>query len=57
MNEPIPEHMDGRVIEEALRTGQQPVMAASAPASHKPASATDAEAAAIRERLERLGYL
>ena len=57
MNEPIPEHMDGRVIEEALRTAQQPVLAASVPASHKPASATDAEAAAIRERLERLGYL
>ncbi len=57
MGESIPDYMDGRVIKEALCEQKAPVMAPTAPTPRAPASASDAEAAALRERLERLGYL
>jgi predicted AlkP superfamily phosphohydrolase/phosphomutase len=57
MGEAIPDHMDGRVLSEALRANHSPVVTPSVTVPRSPASATDAESAAIRERLERLGYL
>jgi hypothetical protein len=49
--------MDGRVLDDALSLGAPTVAAAAAPEQREPVSASDAEAAAIRQRLERLGYL
>jgi len=57
MGESIPAHMDGDVLVGALRDTQEPVLAAPSPHVRAPASASDSEAAAIRDRLERLGYL
>ena len=57
MGEAIPEHMDGRVILEAIATAEVPARTDAPLTPRQPASATDAEAQAIRERLERLGYL
>ena len=57
MGEAIPAHMDGRVLSEALRANHSPIVTPSVTVPRSPASATDAESAAIRERLERLGYL
>ena len=57
MGEPVPEHMDGRVISEAIAERQAPERTASELTPRRPASATESEAQAIRERLERLGYL
>jgi predicted AlkP superfamily phosphohydrolase/phosphomutase len=59
MGEPIPDHMDGEVIVDALSEGLPEVArTASAEAvGTPPTSATAKEAEAIRQRLERLGYL
>ena len=58
MGEGVPAHMDGRVLTEALSPDLGPVrVAPAAAASAGPTSASSDEAAAIRERLERLGYL
>jgi arylsulfatase A-like enzyme len=58
MGEGVPAHMDGRVLTEALSPDLGPVRVAPAAASSAgPTSASSDEAAAIRERLERLGYL
>ena len=57
MGEAIPDHMDGRVISEAITDADAPARTASDLVPRQPASATDSEAQAIRERLERLGYL
>jgi predicted AlkP superfamily phosphohydrolase/phosphomutase len=57
MGEAIPAHMDGRVIDEALSLTAPTVAAAAAPEQRNPVSASEEEAAAIRQRLERLGYL
>ena len=57
MGEPVPEHMDGRVISEAIAAHQAPERTASELTPRRPASATESEAQAIRARLERLGYL
>ena len=53
MGEPVPEHMDGRVISEAIAAHQAPERTASELTPRRPASATESEAQAIRERLER----
>lgn len=57
MGEAVPEHMDGRVLHDALSV-RRPVRRS---AGHVPdasaSSASSGEAAAIRQRLERLGYL
>ena len=57
MGEAIPAHMDGRVIDEALSTTAPTVEAAAAPEVRNLVSASEQEAEAIRQRLERLGYL
>jgi arylsulfatase A-like enzyme len=57
MGEGVPEHMDGRVVAEALVAEPTPMVVASDLAPNKPTSATPEEAAALRLRLERLGYL
>ena len=57
LGEPIPAHMDGRVIDEALAI-DEPTQAAEASVEQRaPVSASEAEAEAIRQRLARLGYL
>ena len=57
MGQAVPDHMDGRVISEAVVEDDAPTRASSELKPRQPASATDSEAQAIRERLERLGYL
>ena len=56
MGEPVPEHMDGRVISRPSRR-TIPLLEQPRSFPRQPASATESEAQAIRERLERLGYL
>ena len=57
MGEAVPDYMDGRVLAEAISQQEVPDRAASDLTPRRPASATESEAQAIRERLERLGYL
>ena len=57
MGEPIPAHMDGVVIDDALSSSAPTISAEAAPEARQPVSASEDEAEAIRQRLERLGYL
>jgi predicted AlkP superfamily phosphohydrolase/phosphomutase len=62
MGEPVPAHMDGRVLAEALREGfltERPVrLSEGAGAAGGPGGAySDEEAAQMEERLKNLGYL
>jgi arylsulfatase A-like enzyme len=57
MGEGIPAHMDGRVLTDALMSAQTPVETVALPLNRQPSAATSEEARAIRQRLERLGYL
>ena len=57
MGEAVPDYMVGRVLAEAIGQQEVPDRAASDLTPRRPASATESEAQAIRERLERLGYL
>lgn len=57
MGEPIPAHMDGAVVMEALLGTDQPVESAAMAQTTPAMGASEAEADALRARLERLGYL
>jgi len=59
MGEPVPAHMDGQVLTAALDESGPVVERADAEdtSPSQPTSATAQEAEAIRQRLERLGYL
>ncbi|MEC9388968.1 MAG: alkaline phosphatase family protein [Myxococcota bacterium] len=57
MGEAIPAHMDGSVIMDALMGSEQPVASEAMAQATPPKTASEAEADALRSRLERLGYL
>ncbi len=61
MGLPVPDDMDGRVLEEIFRQGSEaarrPVRRAPAAPDLSPPNATDRDEAAVAERLRDLGYL
>jgi predicted AlkP superfamily phosphohydrolase/phosphomutase len=57
MGEPIPGHMDGRLLSEALQSGGEATYGRFDGQLQGVKEASEKESAAIRDRLERLGYL
>jgi arylsulfatase A-like enzyme len=57
LGESIPDHMDGRVLSDALSVRRPVMRSASEAFGSSGSSASSKESAAIRKRLERLGYL